>query len=102
MTKGTGVELFIFARFHARLGQERAVEEALAAVVPPSRAEAGCLDIHAYRSIRDPRVFYVHSRWIDEAAFDAHATLPHTVAFVERMTPLIDHPFDVTRSERLV
>jgi len=96
------MELFIFARFHARPGQARAVEDALAAVVPLSRDEAGCLAIHAFRSIRDPQVFYVHSRWIDEAAFEEHATQPHTVAFVERMTPLIDHAFDVTRTERLV
>jgi quinol monooxygenase YgiN len=101
MSEGTDMELFIFARFHARPGQERAVEGALAAVVPPSRNEAGCLDIHAFRSIRDPRVYYIHSRWIDEAAFEAHAAQAHTIAFVERMTPLIDHAFDVTRTERL-
>ncbi len=95
------MELFIFGRFHARLGEERAVEEALRDVLGPSRAEAGCLGIHAFRSTRDPRLFYVHSRWVDEAAFETHAGLPHTVRFIERETPLIDHPLDVTRAERL-
>jgi quinol monooxygenase YgiN len=33
-----------------------------------------------FRSIRDPRLFYIHSRWVDEAAFDTHAGLPHTAS----------------------
>jgi quinol monooxygenase YgiN len=92
------VELFIFGRFQARPGDERAVEEALREVVGPSRQEAGCLSIQAFRSTRDPRLFYIHSRWVDEAAFDHHATLPHTVRFIERVQALIDHPLDVTRA----
>jgi quinol monooxygenase YgiN len=96
------LELFIFARFHARPGNERAVEETLRDVVGPSREEAGCLGIQAFRAIREPRLFYVHSRWVDEAAFDHHAGLPHTVQFVERVQALIDHPLEVTRANLVV
>ena len=92
------MELFIFARFHAREGQEEAVAAALHEVVVPSRQESGCLAIGAYRAMRDRRLFYIHSRWMDEAAFERHAQMPHTVRFVERMQPLIDHPFEATRS----
>lgn len=92
------MELFIFGRFHARPGDESAVAEALRDVVAPSREEAGLLSIQAFRSTRDPRLFYIHSRWIDEAAFEHHATLPHTVRFIERVQALIDHPLDVTRA----
>jgi len=81
---------------------ESAVVAAIREVIPPSRAEPGCLSIHGFASTRDPRLFYIHSRWIDEAAFDLHATLPHTVGFVARMTPLIDHPFEVTRTRAMV
>jgi quinol monooxygenase YgiN len=95
------MELFIFARFHARPGDEGAVADALRDTVAPSSEEPGCLSIHAFRSIRDPRLFYIHSRWRDEAAFEHHAGLPHTVRFVERVQPLIDHPLDVTRAERI-
>lgn len=56
-------EMFIFARFHARPGQDAAVA--------------------------------------DEAAFDLHGRLPHTVRFVERVAPLLDHALDVTRTERI-
>ena len=95
------MELFIFGRFQARPGDEHAVEEALHDVVGPSRAEAGCMSIQAFRSTRDPRLFYIHSRWVDEAAFEHHATLPHTVRFIERVQALIDHPLDVTRATLL-
>lgn len=93
------MELFIFTRFHASAGNESAVAEALADVVGPSREEAGCLSIHVFRSIRDRRLFYIHSCWTDEQAFENHAKLPHTVRFIERVEPLIDHPLDVTRAE---
>jgi len=92
------MELFIFARFHASNGNEPKVRQALAEVVSASRQESGCLGIHAFRSIRDPQLFYIHSRWKDEEAFEIHAALPHTVRFVEIVEPLIDHALDVTRA----
>jgi quinol monooxygenase YgiN len=95
------MELFLFARFRARPGSEDAVRDAILDVLAPSRAEPGCLGIRAFRSLRDPRLFYVHSRWKDEAAFDVHAGLPHTVRFIERVEPLIDHPLDVTRTAQI-
>ena len=95
------MELYIFARFHARPGQEEAVESALRDTVAPSREEPGCVSIHAFRSVRDRRLFYIHSRWKDEATFEVHAGLPHTVRFIERVAPLIDHPLDVNRTEQI-
>ena len=95
------MELFIFARFHAHDGREGAVEEVLREVAGPSRTEPGCLGLQVFRSVRDRRLFYVHSRWKDEAAFEIHAELPHTVRFLERVQPLIDHPLDVNRTEMI-
>ena len=91
-------ELFIFARFHAREGEQEALAGAMRDMLAPSRAEPGCLSIDVFRSTSDPRLFYLHSRWLSEAAFDIHAELPHTLRFLERVEPLIDHPLDVTRA----
>ena len=93
--------LFVFARFHAREGDADDIETALRAVVAPTREEDGCLFIEAYRSTRDPRLFYVHSRWKNEAAFDLHGELPHTVRFLEQVRLFIDHPLDVIRTRSL-
>jgi len=95
------MELFIFARFHARPGNESVVEKALRDVIGPSSEEPGCSSIAAFRSTRDPQLFYIHSRWVDEAAFGAHGEMPHTVHFLQRVEPLLDHPLDVTRTQLL-
>jgi quinol monooxygenase YgiN len=92
------VELFIFARFHARPGQGRGVESALRKLIPHTRQEPGCLSIHVFRSIRDARLFYIHSRWVNEAAFDNHVSQPYTKQFVEEVQPLVDHELDTTRA----
>jgi quinol monooxygenase YgiN len=54
------------------------------------------------RGTRDPLLFVILSRWVDEAAFEAHAALPHTVRFLETVTPLIDHPLDVARAVKIL
>ena len=95
------LELFIFARFHAREGREGAVEAALCEEIPQARAEPGCLEIDAYRSTRDPRLFFIHSHWTDERAFDTHAEMSHKVHFIRRVEPLIDHALDVNRTRPL-
>jgi quinol monooxygenase YgiN len=92
------MQLTVFARFHAREGEEDAVAALMRHQLGPVRAEPGCLAIDAFRSTRDPRLFYFHSRWVYEAAFDLHAGLPRTAQFIERVQPLIDHPLDVART----
>lgn len=94
------VEQYVFVRLHAREGEENAVVEALREVARPSR-EAGCLSFHTFRSVRDRRLFYIHSRWVDEAAFQRHADLEHTVRFLKRVDALSDEPRNVTRTERM-
>jgi quinol monooxygenase YgiN len=95
------MEIFIFTRFHSLAVTQAAVAESLHEVVAPTSQEAGCLGIHAFRSIRDPQLFYIHSRWKDEAAFETHAKLPHTLRFIARVETLIDHPIEAHRCEVL-
>jgi len=95
------MELFIFARFHAREGRADAVAAALREVVGPTAAEPGCIAIGAFRSTSDPRLFYIHSRWVDDAAFERHGGMSHTMQFLKRVEPLLDHPLDVTRAQPL-
>src|SRR4029453_15352973 len=70
------MELYIFARFHASPGHDKTVGEALTECMVSTRAEAGCLSGQVFRSLRDPRLYYVHSRWTDEAAFERHPEEP--------------------------
>jgi len=92
------MELTIFARFRVKAGCEDAMLAALADVAIPTRAEAGCLFQQGYRSIRDPCLFYVNSRWTDEDAFELDAALAHTARFLARVQELADQPIEVTRA----
>ena len=95
------MELHIIARFHARPGKEAEVEAAIREVGALTAAEPDCVGYELLRSTRDSALFFIHSRWTDEAAFEHHATLPHTVRFLATVQPLIDHPLDVTRARTL-
>ena len=95
------MELFVFAKFHAHAGLEGPLLKALLTVSAATRKEQGCLAHQVFRSNRDPRLFYIHSRWVDEAAFERHIGLPHTMRFTEEVEPLIDHPLEVTRTQQI-
>jgi quinol monooxygenase YgiN len=86
---------------HAIEGKATEVAAAMREVMAPTREEPGCLAIGGYRSTRDPLLFYIYSRWADEAVFERHATLPHTVWFLEQARPLLDQAFEVTRAEQI-
>ncbi len=95
------MEQIVFVRLHAREGEESGVMEALREISGPSREEAGCLSFEMFRSVRDPRLFYIHSRWADEAAFQRHAELAHTVRFLKKVDALLDESRNVSRTERI-
>ena len=99
--KDRPTEVFIFARFHAKEGGERALGEAIREEIQQARGDYGCLAIDAYASSGDTRLFFIHSRWVKKAAFEAHAATPHTLHFIELAETLIDHPLDVNRTQVL-
>jgi len=79
-------------RFEPLPGKEAAFRDELLRVNEPSRAEIGCLSIDVFESLREPLVFAVHSEWADEASFELHASLPHTLRFLEAAERLLPHP----------
>lgn len=92
------LSMHFFVRFEPQPGKEVEFREVLIRVMESSRAEPGCLGVHAFESLRPPCIFSVHSEWVDEAAFDFHATLPHTVRFVQAAEQLLTHPVQGLRT----
>ncbi len=82
MERGINMEQDVFVRLYAREGEEG-------------------LSFEMFRSARDPRLFYIHSRWMDEAAFQKHAELAHTLRFLGRVDALLDEPRIVSRTQRM-
>jgi len=74
--------------------RERSAEfrTALLAVTDAARAEPGCIEIHAFESVREPREFAIHSEWVDETSFEVHGGLAHTVLFIASAEKLLGRP----------
>jgi len=96
------MNMFTFIRFHAKSGEQEDVAAALSAVVSLTRDEPGCLRINFFQSTRDTQLFYIHAHWEDNAAFSNHCRLAHTVEFISRVSPLIDHPIEVHRTSLML
>lgn len=95
------MSVHFFARFEPLPGHESAFRQELLRVLQPTRAEEGCIAIHAFESLREPRRFAIHSEWVDEAAFKLHAGLPHTVQFVRAAEPLLTGPIHGLRTRQI-
>jgi quinol monooxygenase YgiN len=78
-------------QFEPQPGKEAAFRAELLPQVETSRAEIGCVSIQVFESLREPRLFAIYSEWVDEAAFELHATLPHTVRFLAAAETLLTH-----------
>lgn len=95
------MSLHFLVRFEPKPGKEAEFREALMRVNGPSREEPGCISIEVFESIREPRVFAIHSEWVDEAAFEVHAKLPHTLEFLATARELLTHPVQGVRTTKI-
>lgn len=93
--------LYTFVRFDPVPGKEQQLRGELLRVLGPTRAEPGCLRIHLFESTRGPLTFLIHSEWADDAAFDAHAKLPHMTRFVAAVRDLMTNPLQGVRTSRI-
>ncbi len=95
------MSVHFLVRFEPQSGKALEFRAELLRVLDPTRAEIGCLAIHVFESLRGPIGFAIHSEWVDEAAFELHARLPHTVRFLEAAKSLLAHPVEGLRSREI-
>ena len=95
------MSVHVFVRFEPPPGKEMEFREELLRAVEATQAEIGCIAIRVFESLREPLVFAIHSEWADEAAFELHAQLPHTVRFLEAAAKLLTHPVQGLRSREI-
>ncbi|HEY8676753.1 MAG TPA: putative quinol monooxygenase [Candidatus Dormibacteraeota bacterium] len=76
----------------ARAGTEQRVEEILAEMVVPTRAEPGCLMYEVHRSVDRPRVYFLYEQFVNEAAFILHIdSEPYKRLIVGDAVTLLEH-----------
>src|SRR5262245_4550902 len=91
-----------FVRFEPKPGKAEAFREELQRVSEPSRSEPGCIALNVFESLREPTLFAIYSEWVDEAAFELHAGLPHTVRFLAAAGDLLTHSVEGLRTRHIL
>lgn len=82
--------LTLIATITALPGQEAAVEAGLRQLVPPSQAEAGCLQYNLHRHQEQPNRFIMVEQWLDAAALSAHQQTAHFLHFGQTCGSLLE------------
>ena len=80
----------------AKPGQQDALEQALRALVEPSRAEDGCSQYDLHRDLADPQVCYVIEHWASEEILHTHNASAHFQNFQATAAQTIEH-FELKR-----
>jgi len=89
--------LVLVASFQAKPGKEDELRDALAAMIAPSEAEAGCL---GYRPLADPArpgAMICLEEWADDAALEFHFQTPHFKQAAQVLGEILAVPFTLRR-----
>ena len=70
-------KLTIVAIFRAEPGREDDLSAALHALIPPTRAEPGCLLYDLHRDLEDPGRFLFYETWETRVRWEAHMESAH-------------------------
>lgn len=83
-------DLIIVATITAHSGSELLVRSALDQIVPPSRAEAGCIRYDLHQDLGDPATFVMLEAWDDAEALARHEATPHFLELVKTIGEVAD------------
>jgi quinol monooxygenase YgiN len=70
-------EVKVVALLIAKAGAEGTVQQALEALVAPTRAEEGCLGYELFESLAAPGTFITVESWRAQADLETHLQTPH-------------------------
>lgn len=70
-------DLDVVAVIKAKAGSEQVVQEALEALVGPTRSEEGCISYELFSSRVDSATFITVEKWRGQGDLDAHLQTPH-------------------------
>lgn len=94
------ISIVNIARFSAAPGMEQDLQEALMAVVPATRDEAGCL-LYDLVSADSGELVMIET-WADQAAIEAHLAQPYIAELLPRLGDLLAHAPQVETFRKLI
>jgi quinol monooxygenase YgiN len=93
--------MVVVAVFRARQGHEPALEDALRAMLQPTRREPGCLNYDLHRGHDDPGLFFFHETWVSADHHAAHLKTPHVQHLLAISPALLIEPIREYKGRRL-
>ena len=81
--------------------RERFLEAIEVDALGSERAEPGCLRFNVLQDERDENVYYFYEVYEDQAALEAHRTMPHYAVW-RAAADTLDGPAEVTRCKMVV
>ncbi len=91
----------VLAVISVKKGKEAEAEALMRALIPPTRAEAACINYNLHRLCEDGSVFMFHETWASRAKLDEHLATPHLTGFLGKVGPLLERPAEVKVYEKI-
>ncbi|WP_338446062.1 putative quinol monooxygenase [Pelagerythrobacter marensis] len=88
-------QITLVAHIKAKPGQEEELGRRLAALIDPTRAEAGCINYDLHRLNDDPSVWMLYENWVSKSALDAHFKMPYLEAFLASKEDLLAEDMEI-------
>lgn len=85
----------VVATIKAKAGMEAQVKEAILALVPPTRAEAGCINYDLHQSTDDPSTYMLYENWTSKKDLDDHLAMPYLQDFLGKADDILAEPVDI-------
>jgi quinol monooxygenase YgiN len=89
--------IHVIATLRAAPGRQARLREVLEGLLPPTRAEPGCLRYLLVQPEGDPDTFVFLEEWEGPEALDAHFKTPHFQAAAGSLDGLVTAPPDIRR-----
>ncbi|HKG22675.1 MAG TPA: putative quinol monooxygenase [Blastocatellia bacterium] len=87
--------LTVIARMKAKQGMEEQLKQELLGLLPPTRAEEGCINYDLHQSAQDGSRFLFHENWESEECLKKHSQSEHLKRFRARVKEMLDGPAEI-------
>jgi quinol monooxygenase YgiN len=81
----------------SRVSLSSALGAALAALIGPTRGEAGCLTYDLHQSLENAEIWFVYENWRSMQDLDSHMKSMHLRAFLTAAPTLVEGDIDLRR-----
>ena len=93
--------LTVVAEMTAKPGKERDLQQALLALIEPTRKEEGCIQYDLHAGTDNPGRFVFYENWTSKEMLDRHSASPHLTAFREIAGDLLSEPARILLYKRI-